>query len=221
MGLGDDLVSVCVPAPGGFAHALQRKRLWAFGFWLRALAERELTRCMTPKVSVSLITYNHAPFIAQCIESILAQRTTFPVELLIGEDDSSDGTREIVRRYAEAHPEQIRAFFHKPNRQNPPRRPVPGMLNSVNNLRSARGDYIAMLDGDDYWIDPLKLQAQADYLDAHPGCSTCFHRVVKIDAAGQPIEAQHAKPTLPDELSLQGFLQRKFAMPTASVMFRR
>src|SRR4051812_6882395 len=187
MGLGDDLVSVCVPAPGGFAHALQRKRLWAFGFWLRALAERELTRCMTPKVSVSLITYNHAPFIAQCIESVLAQRTTFPFELLIGEDDSSDGTREIVRRYAEAHPEQIRAFFHQPDRRNPPRRPVPGMPNSVNNLRSARGEYIVMLDGDDYLSDVEKLQRQADFLDANPQCSSCFHAVMTVNEAGERI----------------------------------
>ena len=66
----------------------------------------------SPKVSVSLITYNHAPYIAKAIESVLMQRTTFPFELVIGEDESSDGTREIVRRFGAQYPERIRLHHH-------------------------------------------------------------------------------------------------------------
>ena len=65
-----------------------------------------------PRVSVSIISFNHAPFIRQALESVLAQQTPFAVEILIGDDDSTDGTREIVREYAERYPDRIRAFYH-------------------------------------------------------------------------------------------------------------
>jgi glycosyltransferase involved in cell wall biosynthesis len=112
------------------------------------------------KVSVCMITYNHEPFIAQAIESVLMQRTSFPYELVIGEDCSTDGTREIVRQYAEKHPDIIRPLFREQNL---------GMhRNFVDTLAHCRGEYVALLEGDDYWTDPYKLQKQAEFLDEHP-----------------------------------------------------
>jgi glycosyltransferase involved in cell wall biosynthesis len=125
-----------------------------------------------PRVSVVLLTYNHEQFIDQAIASVVAQRTSFPFEVLLTEDCSTDRTRELVIAAAERHPEVIRLFLSERN------------LNTnevtLRALRAARGDYVAFLDGDDYWTSPEKLQRQVDYLDAHPGCVISFHDVMQI-----------------------------------------
>ena len=105
-----------------------------------------------PLVSVKVVTYNHAPYIRQCIESILMQKTTFPFELVIGEDCSTDGTREIVLDYTQKYPEIIRVVTSESN--------VGGRENSKRALLTCQGEFIALCEGDDYWIDPLKLQKQ-------------------------------------------------------------
>lgn len=132
----------------------------------------------TPRVSVSITAYNHAPFIAKAIDSVLMQRTDFEFEILIGEDDSTDGTRDIVKSYANNHPDKIRLFLN--NRQDVifiDGRPT-GVRNLVNNLKNAKGEFIALLDGDDYWLNPNKLQKQVDYLDMNLYCSMVFHPVL-------------------------------------------
>ena len=120
-----------------------------------------------PKVSVVVMTYNHRGYIEQALDSVLAQRTAFPWELLISEDCSTDGTREIVIDYQRRYPERIRLLLSERNLRS----------NAVvaRGINAARGQYIAMLDGDDYWIRDDKLQRQADFLDAHPECTMCFH----------------------------------------------
>lgn len=112
------------------------------------------------KVSVCVITYNHEAFIAQAIESVLMQRADFAYELVIGEDCSTDGTRNIVQQYAEKYPEIIRPLFREENL---------GMhRNFVDTLAHCQGEYVALLEGDDYWTDSYKLQKQAEFLDEHP-----------------------------------------------------
>lgn len=115
-----------------------------------------------PLVSVRTITYNHAPYIRQCIEGILAQRTSFPFEYIIGEDCSTDGTREIVQEYAARHPQRIRLITSEQN--------VGARANSARVRAACRGKYVAPCEGDDYWHNPDKLQQQVDYLEAHPEC---------------------------------------------------
>lgn len=107
-----------------------------------------------PLVSVKTITYNQASYISRCIEGVLMQKTTFPFELVIGEDCSTDGTREIVQGYAQKYPEIIRAITSETN--------VGAKENSKRTNSACRGEYIAFCEGDDYWIDPLKLQKQYD-----------------------------------------------------------
>ncbi len=130
-----------------------------------------------PLVSISVVTYNHEAFIKTCLDSILSQRTSFDFEILIGEDNSSDDTREICKEYSNQYPEKIKLFLH--DRDNVIKingRPT-GRFNFMNNIKNARGKYIAICEGDDYWTDPYKLQKQIDYLDANPDVSICFHRV--------------------------------------------
>ncbi len=121
-----------------------------------------------PTVSVNIVTYNHAKYISQAIEGALKQKTNFPFEILIGEDDSSDGTREICIEYAKNHPEKIRLFLN--DRKNViyiNGRPT-GRWNMINLIKNSKGKYIALCEGDDYWTDPYKLQKQVDFLESHP-----------------------------------------------------
>jgi glycosyltransferase involved in cell wall biosynthesis len=126
------------------------------------------------QLSVVVVTYNHAPYIAQAIESVLAQQTSRPMEIIVSEDCSTDGTREIVRDFAARDP-RIRL-----------------LLVVARGIRAARGRYIALLDGDDYWTSPTKLERQAAILDADPGLSACFHNAVTLPSGerwtpvGQP-----------------------------------
>jgi len=116
-----------------------------------------------PLVSAVMITYNHRGFIVQAIESILAQKTNFQFELIIGDDCSTDGTREIVAEYVKKHPERIVAVTSEKN--------VGMHQNMLRVERAARGKYIAYCEGDDVWHDPLKLAKQAAFLEGHPDYS--------------------------------------------------
>ncbi|MEI7525469.1 MAG: glycosyltransferase [Mariniphaga sp.] len=119
------------------------------------------------KVSVAMITFNHEHFIAQAIESVLMQQTDFDYELVIAEDCSTDGTRAIVQAYKDRYPSRIRLLLPEQNQ---------GMnANFVATLNACRGKYIAILEGDDYWIDPLKLQKQVIFLERNPEFVGCFH----------------------------------------------
>lgn len=129
-------------------------------------------------VSVVVTTFQHHAWIAECLDGILTQRTSFPVEILVGEDESTDGTREICQRYAEAHPERIRLFLRSRKEVIQMGGRATGRANMMATLGAARGRYIAFCDGDDYWTDPLKLQKQVDCLEADPELVICFHKVL-------------------------------------------
>lgn len=115
-----------------------------------------------PKVSVSIITYNHERFIAKAIDSVLQQQTDFDYEIIIGDDCSTDNTREILKQYQQKHPDIIHLVLH-PKRYTG----IPGRLNNITNLYACRGNYVALLDGDDYWTDKGKLQMQVDFLNGN------------------------------------------------------
>jgi glycosyltransferase involved in cell wall biosynthesis len=115
-----------------------------------------------PLVSVKMITYNHAPFIARAIKGVLQQKTNFPFELVIGEDCSTDGTREIVFDYQKRYPHIVRVITSNEN--------VGMIRNGYRTEKACTGKYIAWCEGDDYWHDPEKIQKQADYMENHPEC---------------------------------------------------
>jgi glycosyltransferase involved in cell wall biosynthesis len=132
-----------------------------------------------PKVSVAMAAYNQESFIAQAVESVLMQRTNFAYELIIGEDCSTDDTRRIVLRYQQQHPDKIRVLLQPGNTQ--------GLRNFEDIYGACRGEYVAELEGDDYWTDPLKLQLQVDLLDAQPAAFVCGARAyVWTDGADAP-----------------------------------
>ena len=140
-----------------------------------------------PMVSCRVSTYMHAPYIKQCLDGVLMQKTEFPFEIVIGEDESNDGTREICSEYAQKYPDKIRLFLH--SREN---------NIHINNAPSARfqgtyttfllrGKYQAICEGDDYWTDPYKLQKQVDFLEENPDyglvhteCDELLHKKQKL-----------------------------------------
>lgn len=132
-----------------------------------------------PLVSVCVITYQHISYIKKCLDGILMQQTNFPFEIILGDDHSTDGTREICLDYAKKHPEKIRLFLH--HRENVikyygfPN----GKFNFLYGFGVARGKYLAPCEGDDCWTDPLKLQKQVDVLEANPDLAMCTHEVHK------------------------------------------
>ncbi|WP_352402139.1 glycosyltransferase [Synergistes jonesii] len=129
------------------------------------------------KVSVTVLTYNHEKYIRQALDSILMQRTNFSYEALVGDDASHDGTPEILREYAEKYPQIIRLFLRGKN--------LGASRNAYELTIRARGEYLAALDGDDFWTDPDKLQIQADFLDAHKEFIGCVHDYETVDEEGR------------------------------------
>ena len=119
-----------------------------------------------PLVSVCIITYNHAPYIAQTLDSVLAQKTDFPFEIVIGEDISPDNTLAICKEYEAKYPHIIRVLDTEKNMGVVP--------NFIRTAKACEGKYIAVLEGDDYWIDAYKLQKQAEILEEEDLCVMCF-----------------------------------------------
>lgn len=127
-------------------------------------------------VSVLVQTYNHEAYIKKCLDSILEQKTSFEFEILLGEDASSDKTREICIEYAQKYPDKIRLLLHHPTNKIKVLDIITGNFNAFYNFYQARGKFIAFCEGDDYWTDTNKLQLQADFLSKNKEYSLCFHK---------------------------------------------
>jgi len=124
-----------------------------------------------PLLCTRVMAYMHKDYIAQCIEGFLMQRTTFPVEFIIHDDASTDGTVDIIRGYEARYPRLIKGIYQTVNTfDHPNRRALRAPLR-----KAMRGKYMALCDGDDHWTDPLKLQKQVELLEAHPEYAGCFH----------------------------------------------
>lgn len=166
------------------------------------------------------MTYNHEKFIRQALESVLMQKVNFPYEIIISEDCSTDSTRDIVINYHKKYPEKIRLILSPQN--------LHSNMIVARGIQAARGQYIALLDGDDYWTSVYKLQEQVDCLDNHDDCAICFHNTLVVYEDGSivthPFHLQ--KPNylisqgIPKTIStLKDIVPGNF-MQSCSVMFR-
>ncbi|SHJ08902.1 Glycosyltransferase involved in cell wall bisynthesis [Hymenobacter daecheongensis DSM 21074] len=171
-----------------------------------------------PKVSVCCLTYNHERFLRQAIESVLMQETDFEVEMVIGEDCSTDGTRAIVEEYQRRYPKQIKGLL--------PTKNLGVMPNLVETLKACTGEYIALLDGDDYWTDPQKLALQVQILDSRPDIALCIHDAESFSDDAS-YRGQLYSQEFPDVLSAdrpvmyqQEVVEKGWGIPTASMLFR-
>ena len=141
------------------------------------MAEHEVT------VSVIMLTYNQEKYIEQALQSVLAQETAFPFEVLIGDDGSCDGTAEKIAPYLQQFPDKVYYFRRTEN--------MGAARNAYDLLLRGRGTYLAFCEGDDYWTDRHKLQKQVDFLEEHPDIIGCTHRCLLVDEDGTALPTQH------------------------------
>ena len=134
----------------------------------------------TPMVSIGCLTYNHEAYIKAAINSFLMQETLFPFEIIIYDDGSTDTNRQIISDYAEQYPNIIKTIFPEQNQYQYHKR-----VNIDFIFEHARGKYVAICEGDDYWIDPLKLQKQYDALEQNPEIDLCLHPAYLLDEMSQ------------------------------------
>lgn len=141
-----------------------------------------------PVVSVCITTHNHEAFISECLQSVLAQRTSFPVEIVLGEDNSEDLTPAICQRFARRYPGQIRLFVPDPRQRVYIGGLATGLHNHFRAIGMSQGSYVALLNGDDYWTDDRKLEKQVEALRAEPSLAGCFHatKVIYEDGSKPP-----------------------------------
>lgn len=171
-----------------------------------------------PLVSIWCLTYNHAPYIRDAIEGFLMQKTTFPFEIVIHDDASTDGTTEILREYEEKYPNLFHILYEKENTYN--RKDRSQMYYEIKE-RELKGKYIALCEGDDYWTNPNKLQMQVDYMEAHDDCMMTTHNAQKIH-----FEENRVKLMQPFEkterLTDEQVIRQSYGMtPTASYVVRK
>jgi glycosyltransferase involved in cell wall biosynthesis len=124
-----------------------------------------------------MITYNHERFIGQALEGVLSQKVNFDYEIVIGEDCSTDGTRAVIQDFQRRNPDRIVPLFREAN--------VGAMRNFAETLAACRGEYVAFLEGDDYWTSAHKLQMQVDFLDAHLDHAVCCTRALFVEEGAQ------------------------------------
>lgn len=165
-----------------------------------------------PLVSICCITYNHENYIRDALEGFLMQKTDFRFEILINDDASTDGTSDIIRTYQDKYPDLIQAVFQTENQFSKGLKP-----SSI--LSMARGKYIALCEGDDYWTDPLKLQKQVDFLNLHPECSICCHRVLRKNENMQEKDYFHPKYDA-DQIFTKEEMYGRYILQTCALIFR-
>lgn len=168
-----------------------------------------------PIISISCITFNHESFVRECLDGFFMQQTEYPFEILIYDDASTDKTADIIREYKAKYPDIIHAILQTENQWS---KGVRGIASRFNFSR-ARGKYIAMCEGDDYWTDPLKLQKQVDFLEANEDYVLVHHNAIAIDEKGRIIE----KSVLPKK-KLKDYSQKELSrgphILTLSLCFR-
>ena len=172
-------------------------------------------------VSICCITFNHEKYIRNALDSFLKQKTNFKYEIIVHDDVSTDNTAKIVREYEEKYPEVFNNIYQIENQCSKGNSPT------LTAMKSARGKYIALCEGDDYWIDENKLQIQFDYMQKNEECSFCFHNSRIYDERGQkfvrdflPYRSEQKKYFTTDNKYNVGELALLNEIPTASYFFR-
>ena len=185
-----------------------------------------------PKISVCLITYNQEAYISKALESVLSQKTKYNFEFIIGEDGSSDGTSDICRKYAKDFPDTIKLIERDRNCPERKKYSCQSLYNFIHTIKEAQGKYVMIIEGDDYWTAPYKLQKQVDFMEANPDFTMCVHpaevkyescdwtqeQIKDLDSTVPPTNLHNLFCTN-NEIPLKYMLQSN-CIATASAMYR-
>lgn len=173
----------------------------------------------TPLVSIRCTVYNHEAFLRQCLDGFVMQKTTFPFEAIVHDDASTDGSADIIREYAEKYPQIIKPIYETENQW------AKGTISkNMDAVMHPASKYIAHCEGDDYWIDPQKLQIQVDFLESHPDYSMCFHRAKTVlndtDEETDYYPSESFRSVQNRDYTSTELLQ-VWTVPTASMVYKR
>lgn len=167
---------------------------------------------ITPIVSVICTVYKHRRYLRQCLDGFVMQKVSFPFEVLVNDDCSPDNSADIIREYENEYPGLFHCVFQSENQYSKGVSPLTEIL-----LPMAKGAYIALCEGDDYWTDPYKLQKQVDFMDNNPDYIACFHntRIQYKDgiALFNSLDENH-------DPSTEDIIKRRWFISTPSLLFR-
>ena len=184
------------------------------------MGEMERSATQDIKVSICCITYNQEAYIRDALEGFVNQKTNFKYEVLIHDDASTDRTAEIIREYQEKYPDMIKPILQTVNQYSLGLTSVSGTWNFPRAVKNG-SKYIAMCEGDDYWICEDKLQRQVDYMDAHPECALCFHSA-KVEVQGNAVTDRMMRPYPKERIvTSEEIIDKTSGYATASLMFYR
>lgn len=165
-------------------------------------------------VSICCLVYNHEPYLRECFEGFVMQQTTFPIEILVHDDASTDHSANIIREYTEKYPDLFKPIYQTENQYSK------GISISFKyQFPRAKGKYIAMCEGDDYWTDPLKLQKQVEFLEENPSFSLCFHKVKVWKQKDSVLVDDFITKDMPSETDIYELARGNY-IHTPSVVFR-
>jgi glycosyltransferase involved in cell wall biosynthesis len=164
------------------------------------------------KLSILIVTYNHEQYLAQALDSVVMQQVDFDYEIIVGEDHSTDRTREILLEYHKKYPQKFKLLLHDKNQG--------ACANFVQSFKACTGDYIAYLEGDDYWTDTFKLQKQVDFLDSHPECAICFHNCEEFYDDGSKPSWLYCSEDQKKFTKLEDLIAKGNFIPSCSALFR-
>ena len=168
------------------------------------------------KISVCVNTYNQVKYIDQTLQSILRQKTDFLFDIIVHDDCSTDGTASLLKNYEKQYPDIIKCIFQPCNQFS-----INPHLPFINCWSQARGQFIALCEGDDYWIDEYKLQKQFDHISS-TDTDICFTNAIKVDAKGKVAPFYDKEYGATGVVSVLDVLKRGGgAMPTASILVKR
>lgn len=170
-----------------------------------------------PKVSVMLVTYNHERYVGQALKSILSQKRNFKIEINVIDDASTDRTQEIVRAYQRKHPRLINCYFNKVNVGH-----MATQLNTFRGFKTLRGEYFALLEGDDYWTDKDKLAKQVAFLDENASYVACAHQTKKFydDGSKPPEHFLPFKAFGRNRASIESLIRMDGVFHLSSILYR-
>jgi glycosyltransferase involved in cell wall biosynthesis len=164
-------------------------------------------------LSIAMITYHHEDYIRQALDSILMQNVNFQYEIIIGEDCSPDNTRKILLQYYEKYPNRFKLILRDNN--------VGATKNLYDVFMNCQGKYIALLEGDDFWTNPNKLQVQVDFLEEHNEYTGVSHDFEYVNKNGEHLSMSNEKQSdSPEEFTMDDFIKWEWPIQTATLVFR-
>lgn len=171
----------------------------------------------SPTVSIQVLVYNHEPYLRQCLDGIVKQKTKFNFEAIVHDDASSDKSADIIRDYANKYPNIIKPIYETENQYINGYEHMGKIL-----LPYIRGKYVAFCEGDDYWTDPNKLQQQVEIMESHPECYMCLHRVDSVQEDGSPINYPFPRNEMKTGIiNSRQLVKLTWIFQTTCFMFRR